>query len=73
MAANGRKRRSTSFPNEILVTEEDIDKDDSYLAVNKEVEDLDYNEVGKLVAVYKLVEIKKLAVGVELVSRKERP
>ena len=61
------KNKNGQFPKEILVTQELPDgNEDPYLVINEHMEDLNYNEAGKKVAVYKLVEVKTLDVNVEL-------
>jgi hypothetical protein len=61
-----------TFPKELLVTEERPANDQAYLMISKDVTDLNYNDFGQEVAVYHLVEVKRLEVDARLVAKKSR-
>lgn len=59
-------RGKKTFPKELLVVEEREHDGSTFLITNTSVDDLNFNEHGKKVAVYKLVEVKTLDVKAEL-------
>lgn len=58
--------KSKMFPQELLIVREKENDGSTFLITNNSVDDLNFNESGKKVAVYKLVGVKTLDVKARL-------
>lgn len=58
--------KSKMFPQELLIVREKENDGSTFLITNNSVDDLNFNEPGKKVAVYKLVGVKTLDVKARL-------